>query len=1159
MGESIGERRVVSVLLVDIAGSTEIGERLGPERSKFLFDEVVRLLAAEVKRFGGTVAQLTGDGLYALFGVPNAHDDDAERTVRAAQAMQSALEGYAADLAEAYGVELVARIGVNTGPVVVLGDEAPPEERYNALGDTVNTAARLQLHAGGGSIAVGPTTARQVESLFELESVGLLELKGKAEPVAAYRVVGERERTVRRLTPLIGRDDELSVLDEVFGGLAEGSGAIVAITGEPGIGKSRLVAEARSRWDGRVRTVMAQGVSYAQAIPYYPLRELLRGFLGLGVGDPEARVRLELKAQLGSALEDRADAYYPFLASQLGLALEEEAEERLRGLARDSVQRQTHEAVSELARALSRDRPLALVFEDLHFADDPTLELVEELLSLAEEEAVAVLLMYRNDPDLRCWGLGEAARRRYRHRFRELQLEPLDAGEGVRLAASAAGGDLAAELVEQLAARTGGNPLFLEEAARDAVERGDGAVVPAALQETLQARLDRLPSDVREVASFASVIGRTFGAPLLERLVPPERLRPALSELQRLDLVVEERRRPTREYRFRHGLVQEAAYTSLLRDRRRELHRIVGVALEELGRDELSEAYGLLAHHFAEADEPARAARYLLEAAEAARAVYAEEEAIGHYRRALTFLDRLGDAGTARSVLFRIAVTHHLAFDFEAADDAWAQAFSRPESPPRRLEPVARLETASLHPDKWMPGHGYDVLAWSIGPNFFRGLLRLDRDVNVVPDLAERITVSADGRTYEFRLREGLRWSDGEPLTAGDFVFTYQAMQDQAVETAHLLGGVEAHAQDDRTLELRLPEPDAQMAYLLAQLPFFPWPQHHVEAHGPGWHEPAALIGNGPFLVLRVDGELAEAVANPHWHGSRGNVGSISFRLGDLHDVLAAWDEGNLDFMLHTSGPELARVRGGERETLPLLSTQYIGFPPHAPFDDERVRKALAHGLDRTSLAAGSGHRPAHGGLLPPAMPGHAHELAPAYDVVRAQALLRAAGYPGGRGLPELRLLHPDFGGGARIRGEIEARWAGQWQTLGVRLRQEWAPFDRLYAEADVEASFWEWGWVSDYPDPHGFIGTLIEQQLAPMPRDPELSRLLERGRSSQSRDERLELYREIDRRVVADQTWLVPTMYDTWLLFRRPWVEGLWGTPMGLGTLGDVVVRPRG
>jgi ABC-type transport system substrate-binding protein/class 3 adenylate cyclase len=1161
MSESAGVRRTVSVLLVDIAGSTEIGERLGPERSKFLFDEVVRLLAAEVKRFGGTVAQLTGDGLYGLFGVPSAHDDDAERAVRAACAMQAALAGYAADVAEAYGVELAARIGVNTGPVVVLRDEAPVEERYNALGDTVNTAARLQSHAGSGCVAVGPVTARQVEAAFDLESVGLLELKGKAEPVAAFRVLGEREQTFRRLTPLIGRDGELAALDEVFGDLADGRGAIVAITGEPGIGKSRLVAEARSRWDGRVRCLTAQGVSYAQAVPYYPLRELLRSFLSLGVGDPEVRVRLELKAQLGAALGERAAVYYPFLASLLGLTLEEDAEVRLRGLARDSVQRQTHEAVIELARALSRERPLALVLEDLHFADEPTLELVDELLSLADDEAVAILLLYRNDPDLRSWALGEAARRRYQHRFRELQLAPLDPGEGARLAATVAGGDLAAELDAELAARTGGNPLILEEAARDAVERGDGALVPAALQETLQARLDRLPADVREVASFASVVGRSFGVALLERLVPPERLRPALSELQRLDLVVEERRRPTREYRFRHGLVQEAAYGSLLQDRRRELHRIVGVALEELGRDELSEAFGLLAHHFAQADEPERAARYLLEAGNAARSVYADEEAIGHYRRALAFLDRLGEAGTARSVLFKIALAHHVAFDYEAAGEAWAEAFARPEPPPHRLEPVERLETALLRPQSWAPGHGYDIVAWSFIPNLFRGVLRAERDMNIVPDLADRITVSGDGCVYEFRLREGLRWSDGEPLTAGDFAFTYREMREQAVESAHLLGEVEAEARDGRTLELRLPRPDAQLLYLLAQPAFFPWPRHHVESHGPGWHRPAPLIGNGPFVVGEVAGERAEIIANSHWRGPRGNVGSISVRFVNPYEFLAEWDQGAFDFLfiLAQGSDQLERVEGGDMVALPLPSIEYVGFPPQAPFDDERVRKALAHGLDRAPLVAGSGNLPGHGGLLPPAMPGHSHDLAPAYDLNRARALLAEAGYPGGGGLPELRLLHPDPGLGAPLRRQIEARWAGQWRELGVRVKQEWAAFDRIYAETGVEHSFWEWGWVSDYPDPRGFLGPLLDQAMAPMPHDAELSRLLERARSSHSRDEQLTLYREVDRRLVAEQTWLVPTVYDTWYILRRPWVEGLWGTPLGMGTLGDVVVRRPG
>jgi ABC-type transport system substrate-binding protein len=191
-------------------------------------------------------------------------------------------------------------------------------------------------------------------------------------------------------------------------------------------------------------------------------------------------------------------------------------------------------------------------------------------------------------------------------------------------------------------------------------------------------------------------------------------------------------------------------------------------------------------------------------------------------------------------------------------------------------------------------------------------------------------------------------------------------------------------------------------------------------------------------------------------------------------------------------------------------------------------------------------------------MPGHTHELAPAYDPARARALLAEAGYDGDRG-PELRLLHADPGLGERLRDEIEARWAGQWRELGVRLTQEWVPFDRIYAEAGAEGSFLEWGWVSDYPDPDGFLGPLLEQNFSPVPTDAETSQLLELGRSSRSRDERLRLYRELDRYLVAERTWLVPTVYDAWQILRRPWVEGVWGTPFGLGTLGDVVVQPHG
>ncbi len=1156
MSASQGERRVVSVLLADIAGSTTIGERLGPERSKFLFDEVVRLIATEIKRYGGTVAQFTGDGLYALFGAPAAHDDDAERAVRAALAVQAALSGYARDVAEAYGIELAARVGVNTGPVVLLPEDSPPEERYNALGDTVNVAARLQSEAGTGGVAVGPATARQVEAVFELETLGPLELKGKGAPVEAYQVVSEREGVQRMVSPLVGRESELAVLEAVLADLAEGKGAIVAVTGEAGIGKSRLVAEARAKGDDDVRFLGAQGVSYAQETPYYPLRELLRGFLELGVGDPEARVRLELKARLPAAVGDRAETYYPFLASLLGLALEEDVAERLSGLARDSIQRQTYEAVGELCRGLSLERPLCLVLEDLHFADEPTLDLCRELLSLSDEEAVGLLLLSRGDPDLPSWELAEAARRLYRHRFRELQVGPLHPDDGALLVASAAGGDLPEGLAAELAERTGGNPLFLEEAARDLVERGNGAVVPAAIQETLQARLDRLAPETREVAAVASVVGRTFGAPLLERLVTPGRLRPALSELQRLDLVVEERRRPTPEYRFRHGLVQEAAYTSLLEQRRRELHGIVGAALEELHEDELSEAYGLLARHFAEADEPQRAARYLLEAGDAARAVSADEEAIASYRRALPFLDRLGDSGRARAVLFKIAVGHHLAFDFEAANAAWADAFARPEPPPHRLEPTERIATLLLRTaGDFVPGYTYDLLGWSWAPNLYRGLLRLERGLDVAPDLAEHMTVSADGRAYRFRLRQGLRWSDGEPLTANDFAFTFRAMREQSVPTVHLIAGLEGEAVDERTLELRLEEPRPYVPYLLAQAPFFPWPRHSVETLGDSWREPATFVGNGPFVLAKLDEEGTVLATNPAWTGSRGNVAEVAIGFHAPEDRLDDWRSGRFDFFFVPRPLDLAGARDTIERRIPLLGVFYLGFNrARAPLDDERVRRALAHGLDRTPLLR-EGDEPGKGGFLPPAMPGHSHDLALPFDLEHARALLADAGYPGGKGLPELELAHADFGFSDDFRRVVETRWQSSWGELGVRIHHAWIASDVLLSGAPERSHLWEWAWVADYPDPDGMLGSFLEAWWSGGD-EPKLKLLVARARSLHSRDERLGLYREIDRRLVADQVEVVPISYDAWFLVHRPWLEGLWATPTQLGSLEQVVVR---
>jgi class 3 adenylate cyclase len=258
MAGTDGERRVVAVLMADIAGSTAIGETLGPERSKYLFDEVMRLMAAEVERYGGTVAQLAGDGLLALFGAPVAHEDDSERAVRAGLGIQRALGRYGADVREAYGIEITARIAVNTGPVVVAPGEGDASGRYNALGDTVNVTARLQGLAGEGETLLGPQTAVQVRSAFELEELGPTTVRGRSEPIDRYRVLRETEsgRTAQE-GALVGRDSELALVRDALGRLGDGIGAIVAVTGGPGSASrgswrrpSRRSASACSCWRG---------------------------------------------------------------------------------------------------------------------------------------------------------------------------------------------------------------------------------------------------------------------------------------------------------------------------------------------------------------------------------------------------------------------------------------------------------------------------------------------------------------------------------------------------------------------------------------------------------------------------------------------------------------------------------------------------------------------------------------------------------------------------------------------------------------------------------------------------------------------------------------------------------------------------------------------
>ncbi len=1173
MAVATGERRIVSVLVADVVGSTAIGEALGPERSKFLIDEVMRIMTEQVRRFDGTVAQLVGDELLAFFGAPVAHEDDSERAVRAALAIQRAIAQYAHEVEAAYGIELSVRIGVNTGPIVVdlARDGDDGYDPWNALGETVNVAARLQQIAGEGGVVIDPTTKRQVESCFELEDLGVQELRGISAPLEVFRVTRILEADPSPPSrPLVGRDFELTVLERTMDALVEGRGSIVSIMGEPGIGKTRLVWEMRNRYRDHVRFIEARGVSYAQSFPYWPIRDLLREWLEVGASTPEARVRLELKAELAHLLgQEDADEAYPFFASLAGLTLEPDAAQAIRELNRESIQSRTFEVFYEMVCKLAEELPVCLVFEDLHWADEATLELVESLLAIADESAVSLFFLYRPEREHGSWRLGERARQHYPHRYREIEVRPLPADSSRLLVGNAAEGDVPESVSELLAERSGGNPFFLEEAFRDLVERGalqrlnggwqlavdeDELAIPAVVQGTLQARLDRLDAETREVLSIAAVIGRTFGLPLLEQLRSRDELMHALTELQRLDLIVEKRRRPNPEYRFRHGLVQEVAYASLVDSKRRKLHKHVGEALESIYAGSPDGApYALLARHFTEAEEPEKAVDYLLRAGDAARALYADREALEHYDKARGYLARLGDERRARDTLFKMALAYHLAFDFERAEEMYDEAFCCRIGEEPRLEPTERLETASERPRELSPGDVYTTEGGYFAELLFRGLLMVDAELNVVPAIADNFRVSSDGLSYLFRIREGERWSDGEPLTAEDFAYAWRRMRELETRTAFLMEDVEtAEALDDRTLEVTLREPRSYFPYVLTSAWAFPWPKHLCEELGDEWTKPENLVGNGPFVLVEWDKEHALLRANPHWAGAHGNVREIHFSFFSKgSQMIEEWQEGSLD-LLQVYQP----VEGDERtlgDVVPELGLQYIGFAADRhPFSNEHVRKAFSHAVDRELLVGTYptlARAATRGGAIPPAMPAHSHRVAPEYDLERARALLDEAGYPGGKGLPELELVVPHWL--APPEHLVE-----QWKAIGarVRIRVARAPVDWDQLE---DSHMWWTGWVADFPDPDGFFRGLLRTEW-PFYRDDDILELLDQGRSLRDQGERMRAYHEVDGLWVSERAAILPLAYPRSMLLRRPWIEGLWASPLSRAHLDTVVVGER-
>jgi len=618
-----GERKTVTALFADIKGSTELEQDLDPEEARALVDPVLKLMIDAVRRYDGFVVQSTGDGIFALFGAPVAHEDHPQRALYAALRMQEELRRYGAKLQAEGRAPIEIRVGVNTGEVVVRALATGADQvEYTPIGHTTNLASRLQSIARTGSIVASEATRRLCEGYFRLNALGATRVKGVSEPVSVYEVAGlgplrtRLQRSAGRgLTKFVGREREMEVLKRAAEQARSGHGQIAAAMAEAGTGKSRLFLEFKAVSQSGWLVLDTFSVSHGKASAYLPVIELLHGYFGIDAGDDGRRRREKVAGKI--AILDRAlEDTLPYLFALLGIGA---GDDLLAQTDAQVAKRRTLEAVKRILLRESLNQPVMVIFEDLHWIDDQTQELLN---LLADSLATAKLLLLVN------YRPGYTHQWNSKTYYTQLRLDPLGReSAGEMLTALLGSGDDLAALKRLIIEKTESIPFFMEETVQVLLDEGalvrNGAVkltrpladltIPPTVQAILAARIDRLPADAKELLQTLAVIGREFPVSVIRAVTSTsdDELNRLLAALQLGEFIYEQPAVGDTQYVFKHALTQEVAYNSVLLERRKILHERIGGALETLYASSVDEHLAELAHHYGRSANLDAAVEYL--------------------------------------------------------------------------------------------------------------------------------------------------------------------------------------------------------------------------------------------------------------------------------------------------------------------------------------------------------------------------------------------------------------------------------------------------------------------------------------------------------------------------------------------------------------------